>query len=156
MTERKYTEAEEKAIDRLNRVLGNIGAQLLANSLDRQDQRLADPDLALRDRLRTGQTKLIPGLHDKDGQPVEIPYRTDRIGRGQHGWLYYQVPKGKQHCYTPWKDTEGRYWAFTLVPKGPGARTGKAKKWALRNEVSFTTRKAAKQRALDRFYKDGS
>ncbi len=91
---------------------------------------------------------------DKSGAFIEF---DPNPGRNQY--LYYEVNKGSKkgtwHCYTPWKDTKGRYWTFTYKPVGKGSRTGKATKFRLVDLVSFKKRKLAHKRALDRFYRDG-
>ncbi len=54
-------------------------------------------------------------------------------------------------CYTPWKDTEGWYWAWTYKPYGKGSRSGNPTRWKAVGFVKFRSRKKAKKRAEDRY-----
>jgi len=79
--------------------------------------------------------------------------RTNKIikfelKRHQNKYVYYQAKNGAQYCYTPHKDTEGWYYSFAYIPKGPGSRTGKAKRWTMKKLRPHRTRKAARTRAL--------
>ncbi len=142
--ELNMTEAEKKALTKVNKIYEGVFHKMLEQwSATEKAVTGREPliDLGLR-------TFHIPGLRDKNGRQVQIPAKP-----GRYSYLVYQVPKGKKHCYTPWKDTKGRYWAFTYIPRGKGSRSGKPERWAIGNEVSFTTRKAAKARALKRYYK---
>jgi len=71
--------------------------------------------------------------------PRSPNYRCFRVG--QH-----------KFCWTTERMSDGKYHTFDYAPVGPGARTGKAKRWKLRREVKFATRKAARARALARYY----
>ena len=84
------------------------------------------------------------GLTYSDGTAVRF-----QVDEGKNLYRYYQHPTTeKEYCWTPWKDTKGWYWAFNYVPKG--------NKFLVRDGVKFRKRKAAKQRAVDRFNKDNS
>lgn len=48
---------------------------------------------------------------------------------------------------------DGKFAAFTYKPTGKGARTGKAQRWQRTYIRAFATRKAAKKRATDLYYK---
>lgn len=138
MTEHKMTEAEKMALSKMNEALNRWAAAVL-------EVEGVDPLKAYR--------RSASGLRDKDGDPIRFNLRPD-----QNLYLYYEVTrgprKGTRHCYTPWKDTKGRYWAFTYKPIGPGSRSGKARKFKLVDLVSFKKRKLADQRAQDRLKRD--
>ena len=144
----QMTEAEKKALRAANEVYNRAFRQVL-------DQ-WADVELSVTgvDPLVNLGLRSSTSLRDKDGEPVQF-----RLKNNQRSYLYYEVNKGSRkgtwHCYTPWKDTKGRYWAFTYKPVGPGSRSGKATRYEIRQPVSFKKRKLAQKRALDRFYRDG-
>ena len=84
------------------------------------------------------------GLAYGDGTAVRF-----EVDSGKNLYRYYAHPTTeKEYCWTPWKDTRGWYWAFNYVPKG--------NKLLVKDAVKFRKRKAAKQRATDRFNKDNS
>ena len=86
----------------------------------------------------------LRGLTQKDGSPVRF-----NVEAGKNLYRYFAHPTtDKEYCWTPWKDTNGWYWAFNYVPKG--------NRLLVRDGVKFRKRKAAKQRATDRFNKDNS
>ena len=148
MTEHKMTAAEKKALRKANELYNRVFRQVLDRWSDVElNVTGVDPLISLGLRQSTGLT-------DKDGDPIQFRLRDD-----QNSYLRYTIKtgtkKGTWHCYTPWKDTKGRYWTFTYAPVGPGSRTGKAKRYEIRKPVSFKKRKLAKARALDRFYRDG-
>jgi hypothetical protein len=136
------SEAEKKALSAINEALNRYAANVL-------EVQGYDPMAPYRH-----QATVALGVTDKDGDPIQFDLKPS-----QHTHLYYEVnkgtKKGTRHCYTPWKDTKGRYWTFTYKPVGPGSRSGKAAKFKMADLVSFKKRKLAKKRALDRFYRDG-
>jgi len=81
------------------------------------------------------------------GTGIEFKLKPD-----QNGYIYWEVGQ-TMFCYTPHKCTKGWYYAFQYVPNGPGARTGKAKRWKLQGLVKFRKRKLAKARAYERLEK---
>ena len=147
MPDERFSEAEKKALTAANKIYEDVFRGMLEKWSDAEKAVTGrDPlvDLGLR-------TYSFPGLVDKNGRRVQIPLKAG--WQNKHSYLWYLGEKGHKHCYTPWKDTKGRYWTFTLIPKGKGSRSGKPERWVLRDPVSFTTRKAAKARALKRYYK---
>lgn len=77
----------------------------------------------------------------KTGKPIKF-----EIAKG-HSYLYFRH-QGNDYCYTPHPDTEGWYYSFAYVGVGYGSRSGKAKRFVLKNLVCHRQRKAAKSRAL--------
>ena len=77
---------------------------------------------------------------------------TAELSDSQRSYRYYRH-EGRMFCYTPWKDTEGWYWAWDYKPIGKGARTGNPSRWKGINPVKFRTRKKAMKRAEDRYSK---
>lgn len=63
---------------------------------------------------------------------------------------YYQL-ESVMFAYTSYPDQEGKYFAWTYKPKGPGSRTNKAKRWVAKDVASFRHKSAAKRRAYDRY-----
>lgn len=72
----------------------------------------------------------------------------------EHLYNYYQGSSGRLFCYTPHSSTTGDYFAWTYVPKGEGARSGKARQYVMRDLVKCARRKTARGKALSRYYKD--
>jgi hypothetical protein len=69
---------------------------------------------------------------------------------GRRVYHYYQLGD-VMFAYTSYPDREGKYFAWTYKPKGPGSRTGKAKRWIAKEVASFRHKSAAKRRAYDRY-----
>jgi hypothetical protein len=89
---------------------------------------------------------LLGAIHDpKTGQPI-----TFMLKPGQKTYRYFQLGQ-TMHCYSPHPDLNGRYWYWSYVPFGTGARLGTAKQWKLVHPVSCATRGLAKRRALSRY-----
>ena len=137
----RFTEAEKKSMTAMNDILNQVARNIFEASGE---------DFLGNVGLRQ-QGSTVRGLYDKDGRQVVIPLKQG--WQHKHTALWYEGETGRRHAYTPWKDTKGRYWAFDYVPKGKGSRSGHPERWSVRSEVSFTTRKAAKARALKRYYK---
>ena len=78
----------------------------------------------------------------KTHKPIEF-----KISKG-HMYLYYRSSNGNDYCYTPHPDIDGWYYSFAYVGVGPGSRSGKAKRFAIKYLRCHRQRKAAKVRAL--------
>lgn len=78
-----------------------------------------------------------------------------REGRRKNKYIYWQTPDQWMFCYTPWKDRDGWYYAFTYKPVGKGSRNGNAREWRMvkGSKVRLRKRKLAMKRALNRYYK---
>jgi hypothetical protein len=71
-----------------------------------------------------------------------------RYFESKDGWMFgWTVEK----LWSPEDSYHGKYQSFVYMPKGKGARTGKAEEWVLRSVTTHSTRKAAKARALRLF-----
>ena len=81
------------------------------------------------------------GLTDKDGDPVVFKLKS-----GRATYRYYRHKgKKREYCYTPWADTNDRYWAFDITGRG-----------TIVQAVQFSKRKTAKARAYSRYTKAGT
>lgn len=82
-------------------------------------------------------------------------FATIPNARNKRSYRYFEH-KQHMYCYTPWKDTDGKYWAWTYKPYGKGSQSGEAKKWRAVQKVSFSKRKLAHKRAEARYIKSTS
>lgn len=78
----------------------------------------------------------------KTGKPIQF-----KSFKG-HSYLYFRGKCGNDYCYTPHPDTDGWYYSFAYVGVGPGARTGKAKRFTMKFLRCHRKRKDARNRAL--------
>lgn len=83
------------------------------------------------------------------GEKIEF-----KLKPGEHTYNYFQGPSGRQYCFTPHASTKGDFFVWTYVPKGKGARSGKASRYTVRDLVRCSKRKTAKSKALARYYRD--
>lgn len=71
------------------------------------------------------------------------------VFKGNSGFVYtYFTKDWKEYCYTTRPCIEGWFYSWIYVPLGAGARSGKAKRWAMKNLQCHRKRKDAKSRAL--------
>ncbi len=115
----------------------------MTTDIDREIwERLAENPF-IRELLQTNAG--MGGLKHTDGSLVKFDLKVN-----QNLFLYWDDPKikGLMYCWTPHKDTRGWYWSFIYKPKGNVLKIVQA--------VKFRKRKAAKQRAADRFNKANS
>jgi hypothetical protein len=68
----------------------------------------------------------------------------------EYMYHYFKGKNGALHCYSPHPDTTGRYWCWTLLPQGKGARSGKANEWRTTHLVECARRKTARAKAQAR------
>ena len=72
------------------------------------------------------------------------------LKRGECLYRYFNGKSGAMYCYTPHPSTDGDYFVWTYAPKGKGAHSGKAIRFAMRDVVRCATRKTAKAKAIKR------
>lgn len=60
------------------------------------------------------------GFRGPKGELVQFKLR-----RTQNTYNYLEGPRGEMFCWTPWKATNGWYYAWTYKPYGKGSRSGK-------------------------------
>lgn len=68
-------------------------------------------------------------------------------------YLYWETADQWMFCYTPWKDDDGWYYAFTYKPFGKGSRSGDPSQWRLIDKVRFRKRRSAEARTVKRYIK---
>ena len=89
-------------------------------------------------------------LRDEHGEKVEFDLKP-----GRAVYSYQTDPRGWLHCYTPWKDTQGRFWVWSYKPMGKGSRSGIATDYELWHPRWFRSRSKAKKVAMDRLANGG-
>lgn len=85
-----------------------------------------------------------------DVQRLMAKVFADVVGR-EPQYAYFETRQHRFH-WTTERMGDGKYAAIEYRPVGPGARTGKARRWKLVREVHFNTRAKAKARALKWYY----
>lgn len=87
-----------------------------------------------------------------------VTYKGEKISfnlkKSEHLYRYFEGPSGRLFCYTPHPSTKGFYFVWTYIPKGKGARSGDATRFAMRDLVKCARRKTARGKAIARYYKD--
>jgi hypothetical protein len=106
----------------------------------------------VRDLNRRLNEMMAPILSDlyalrdpKTGEKIEFEIKRGSL------YHYFTGPHGTRFCYTPHPDTRGFYWTFEYVPKGKGARSGKARRFVLRNLTRASHHGTAIKRANARW-----
>jgi hypothetical protein len=84
-------------------------------------------------------------LRDKDGNKIEFDLKP-----GESVYAYSVDARGWMHCYTPHRDTTGRFWCWSYKPIGKGSQSGTATDFKLMRPRCFAVRYKAKRLAQKR------
>jgi len=84
----------------------------------------------------------------KTGQPIRFSLKD-----GQHVYRYFQGRGEEMYAWSPHADTEGNYWSWVYTPVGKGSRSGKTKRWTIKQLVGFRHPRKARARAYARYRK---
>jgi len=113
------------------------------SALITRDRRL----LAVLRRLR----QELPRLLNREGEPINVQIGASARRRWTH--RAYEDANANRHCYTQWKDQDGKYWVWTYQSFGKGARDRNNRKRSFRAKdlVRCSTRKLAEKKARARW-----
>ena len=78
----------------------------------------------------------------KTNKPIKF-----QISKG-HSYIYFRGKSGNDYCYTPHPDLDGWFYSFAYVGVGSGSRSGKAKRFTMKQLRCHRKRKDARNRAL--------
>lgn len=91
-----------------------------------------------------------PSFTGPKGERVEFSLR-----KNQHVQSWITGPKGELYCWTPWKATNGWYYAWTYKPYGKGSRSGNPTRYKAVDKSRYRKRKLATRAAYRRYIRAG-
>ncbi len=93
---------------------------------------------------------LTPKFRGPKGEVVEFELRGNQ---STENWV--EGPRGELYCWTPWKATNGWYYAWTYKPYGKGSRSGNPTRWRAVDKSRYRKRKLATRAAYRRYIRAG-
>lgn len=134
-------EIEKKALRKMNEALNRFAETVLAvdgvdplENYRHHNQALAETIQEIRP-----QVVVLTFLKHDDGTSARF---EKRVGKNLYRYFNHPKKKGWSFGWTPWADTKGWYWAFTIKPDGKVIQP-----------VKFRKRQTAKARAVSRWEK---